>query len=192
MRRLWATRIKVGRALEAGRRAWVPRAMISKSWLPEIKIIGIEGTRWCTSYTLPGSPFNSSVCNCKRENPNQQEAISEIDYYERADSTMVDLLDSLDELCEKTQTDKMDISFSDGVLNLSLGEQGIYVINKQPPNRQIWLSSPVRLVPQQFCSSRPNTIVTHPFEKKVDHSDSTSLAQVNGCVEEQTLPWRRC
>lgn len=30
-----------------------------------------------------------------------------------------------------------------GVLTLSLGEDvGTYVINKQPPNKQIWLSSP--------------------------------------------------
>lgn len=31
-----------------------------------------------------------------------------------------------------------------GVLTLKLGEQGTYVINKQGPNQQIWLSSPVR------------------------------------------------
>ncbi|KAI0216669.1 Mitochondrial matrix iron chaperone [Massospora cicadina] len=30
-----------------------------------------------------------------------------------------------------------------GVLTLSLGELGTYVINKQPPNCQIWLSSPI-------------------------------------------------
>ena len=33
---------------------------------------------------------------------------------------------------------------ADGVLTVNLGgEQGIYVINKQTPNRQIWLSSPL-------------------------------------------------
>jgi hypothetical protein len=31
-----------------------------------------------------------------------------------------------------------------GVLTLSLGDRGTYVINKQPPNKQIWLSSPKR------------------------------------------------
>jgi frataxin len=31
-------------------------------------------------------------------------------------------------------------------MNLSLGAHGIYVINKQPPNKQIWLSSPFRCV----------------------------------------------
>ncbi|KNZ44971.1 hypothetical protein VP01_861g2, partial [Puccinia sorghi] len=29
-----------------------------------------------------------------------------------------------------------------GVMNFSLGTRGTYVINKQPPNKQIWLSSP--------------------------------------------------
>ncbi|CAI5954498.1 unnamed protein product [Closterium sp. NIES-65] len=29
-----------------------------------------------------------------------------------------------------------------GVLTLRLGQHGIFVINKQAPNRQIWLSSP--------------------------------------------------
>jgi frataxin len=33
-----------------------------------------------------------------------------------------------------------------GVLTLDLGRHGTYVINKQPPNKQIWLSSPVRYV----------------------------------------------
>lgn len=30
-----------------------------------------------------------------------------------------------------------------GVLTLKLDEHGTYVINKQPPNKQIWLSSPI-------------------------------------------------
>lgn len=33
-----------------------------------------------------------------------------------------------------------------GVLTLILGNNGTYVINKQPPNKQIWLSSPFRCV----------------------------------------------
>lgn len=30
-----------------------------------------------------------------------------------------------------------------GVLNLTFPPNGTYVINKQPPNKQIWLSSPI-------------------------------------------------
>ena len=40
--------------------------------------------------------------------------------------------------------DVSDVSLSAGVLNVYLGpEQGTYVINKQTPNKQIWLSSPI-------------------------------------------------
>lgn len=35
-----------------------------------------------------------------------------------------------------------DIGFSQGVLTINLGDQGIYVLNTQSPNRQIWMSSP--------------------------------------------------
>ncbi|PWA02800.1 hypothetical protein BB558_001052 [Smittium angustum] len=30
-----------------------------------------------------------------------------------------------------------------GVLNINLGPNKVYVLNQQPPNRQIWLSSPI-------------------------------------------------
>lgn len=33
--------------------------------------------------------------------------------------------------------------FESGVLTLSLAPHGTYVINKQPPNQQIWISSPL-------------------------------------------------
>jgi frataxin-like iron-binding protein CyaY len=36
------------------------------------------------------------------------------------------------------------VSLQQGVLTVRLGKHGTYVINKQTPNRQIWLSSPVR------------------------------------------------
>lgn len=36
-----------------------------------------------------------------------------------------------------------DLEYGQGVLTLKLGEKGTYVINKQGPNQQLWLSSPV-------------------------------------------------
>jgi frataxin-like iron-binding protein CyaY len=36
------------------------------------------------------------------------------------------------------------LTFQNQVLTLKLGDLGTYVVNKQTPNRQIWLSSPVR------------------------------------------------
>ena len=36
-----------------------------------------------------------------------------------------------------------DVSLASGVLTVVIPDHGTYVINKQSPNRQIWLSSPV-------------------------------------------------
>ncbi|KAL2799187.1 hypothetical protein BJX66DRAFT_333482 [Aspergillus keveii] len=46
---------------------------------------------------------------------------------------------------ENVQEDGHDIEaeYSAGVLNISVPGVGTYVLNKQPPNKQIWLSSPI-------------------------------------------------
>ncbi|PNH09606.1 Frataxin, mitochondrial [Tetrabaena socialis] len=44
---------------------------------------------------------------------------------------------------EENDVDGGDVEYSQGVLNVKLGKLGTFVINKQTPNRQIWLSSPV-------------------------------------------------
>jgi frataxin len=58
--------------------------------------------------------------------------------------------DMLDQLQEKIETfgeeldiEGFEVDYSDGVLTVKLGSKGTYVINKQTPNRQIWLSSPI-------------------------------------------------
>ena len=56
---------------------------------------------------------------------------------------------TLDNLCEYFETileniENADVNLSDGVLTVRLGSDlGTYVINKQSPNKQIWLSSPL-------------------------------------------------
>ncbi|KAL8560928.1 hypothetical protein ACOMHN_019912 [Nucella lapillus] len=64
------------------------------------------------------------------------------------ENMVVETLDSLAECLDDlpdiaTCHDDFDITFGDGVLTLKLGGPlGTYVINKQTPNKQIWLSSP--------------------------------------------------
>ena len=36
-----------------------------------------------------------------------------------------------------------DVNYADGVLNIEMRGKKYYVLNKQTPNKQIWLSSPV-------------------------------------------------
>lgn len=78
---------------------------------------------------------------------NQTESDSCLDSvtYERVCSETLDSLsDYFDELTENaTDLSGTDVSYGDGVLTVNLGKaHGTYVINRQTPNKQIWLSSP--------------------------------------------------
>ncbi|KAL2131205.1 hypothetical protein VTI74DRAFT_5408 [Chaetomium olivicolor] len=67
--------------------------------------------------------------------------ITESEYHTVADEYLDRLLTRLEEL--QDEREDVDVEFSSGVLTVSLGSDvGTYVINKQPPNKQIWLSSP--------------------------------------------------
>lgn len=56
---------------------------------------------------------------------------------------MESLLDSLEALLDDIANPQYEVEYHSGVLTLELGDHGTYVVNKQPPNKQIWLSSPV-------------------------------------------------
>jgi len=58
---------------------------------------------------------------------------------------MDNLTESLEEIIEAggSKSEGCDVEYHAGVLTLNLGEKGTFVINKQPPNKQIWLSSPL-------------------------------------------------
>ena len=63
------------------------------------------------------------------------------------DSTFHQLVDKvLDHLADRIDDllgDKLDVELHQGVLTIQGAGGGTYVINKQAPNREIWLSSPV-------------------------------------------------
>ncbi|KAI0662619.1 Frataxin [Cubamyces menziesii] len=63
-------------------------------------------------------------------------------YHQYADATMDTMLESLENLLDEVGDPDSEVEYSSGVLTLKLGSKGTYVINKQPPNKQIWLSSP--------------------------------------------------
>ncbi|KXN72796.1 Frataxin [Conidiobolus coronatus NRRL 28638] len=68
--------------------------------------------------------------------------LSPNDYYQSSEKTMNNLFEQLEELLEEEDNSAYDLEYQSGVLTLKLGVNGTYVINKQPPNQQIWLSSP--------------------------------------------------
>ncbi|KAJ3219036.1 Mitochondrial chaperone Frataxin [Dinochytrium kinnereticum] len=58
-------------------------------------------------------------------------------------SQMNVLVEKLESVVDTYESKDYDVLFSDGVLTLKLGSEGTFVVNKQPPNKQIWLSSPI-------------------------------------------------
>ncbi|EDW82618.1 uncharacterized protein Dwil_GK10087 [Drosophila willistoni] len=95
------------------------------------------------------SSHNRPDYQCRRFYGNQKEdaAESHLDTatYERVCSETLDALcDYFEELTENANDLKgSDVSYGDGVLTVNLGQpHGTYVINRQTPNKQIWLSSP--------------------------------------------------
>ncbi|KAM7495165.1 hypothetical protein LguiB_029774 [Lonicera macranthoides] len=49
----------------------------------------------------------------------------------------------MEEYGDSVEIDGFDIDYGNQVLTVKLGCLGSYVLNKQTPNRQIWMSSPV-------------------------------------------------
>ncbi|CAA0837126.1 Frataxin- mitochondrial [Striga hermonthica] len=69
--------------------------------------------------------------------------LQEDEYHRLANSTIHNLLEKLEEYGDSVEVDGYDVDYGNEVLTLKLGDLGTYVINKQTPNRQIWMSSPV-------------------------------------------------
>ncbi|KAL4780740.1 hypothetical protein BJX76DRAFT_350744 [Aspergillus varians] len=67
--------------------------------------------------------------------------ISTQHYHEYADHYLNLVLTEIEDLPEDRQD--LEAEHSAGILNISVGGVGTYVLNKQSPNKQIWLSSPV-------------------------------------------------
>lgn len=62
-------------------------------------------------------------------------------FHKISNDTLEIILDNYERLGERYSG--VDVELSQGVLSLDLPPNGSYVINKQPPNKQIWSSSPL-------------------------------------------------
>ncbi|KZT74820.1 Frataxin [Daedalea quercina L-15889] len=95
-------------------------------------------------FNLPPLPLPLRQCR-NYATPPPQVVHSELPiekYHAYSDATMDQMLESLEALLDDIADPNYEVEYSSGVLTLKLGEKGTYVINKQPPNKQIWLSSP--------------------------------------------------
>lgn len=122
--------------------------------------LGLSGVRFSPSFSvsaIAARPISSSsnkkgiTPDDKAPEPKPEPAeelvrtiieMTENEYHNVANEYMERLLTHLEDLEERN--DQVDVEYNGGVLTVTFGpEIGTYVINKQPPSRQIWLSSPI-------------------------------------------------
>ena len=99
-----------------------------------------------------------------------------------ADEMLERLCEDLEEL-EPTAGEDFEIDYAMGVLTLVLDEHNTYVLNKQRPNRQVWLSSPIS-GPRRFELSARNS-VENDDDKSVagDWCDIRNNESLTGVLE---------
>ncbi|KAG0280423.1 Mitochondrial chaperone Frataxin [Linnemannia exigua] len=68
--------------------------------------------------------------------------LSEDDYHTVSDASMDRMVEYFEDLGDEHEIPGYDVEYQSGVMTLKLGDKGTYVVNKQPPNKQLWLSSP--------------------------------------------------
>uniref|UniRef100_A0A0W0FY10 Ferroxidase n=1 Tax=Moniliophthora roreri TaxID=221103 RepID=A0A0W0FY10_MONRR len=119
--------------------------------LPRLPIIARQHIRSFRS--IPRNVFPRRCIHPQRRGfatPPPQINVSDLsvaEYHRLSDEAMDSLVEDLEVLLDEAGNSNYEVEYHSGVLTLKLGDEGTYVINKQPPNKQIWLSSPVRHVP---------------------------------------------
>ncbi|XP_036953885.1 frataxin, mitochondrial [Acanthopagrus latus] len=111
-----------------------------------------DGDRWKKSIHLTSS----------RQEKTSPVQISEAEYEKLADETLDALAEYFEDLMDEAFTAAdYDVVFSSGVLTVKVGgDHGTYVINKQTPNKQIWLSSPTS-GPKRYSWTGERWVYTH-------------------------------
>ncbi|XP_041970755.1 frataxin homolog, mitochondrial [Aricia agestis] len=97
-----------------------------------------------THLISPACRLPHSQCYSNTTSSIPTEHIDPLVFEEICKETLESLCEYFEEIVDNAPNLKgADITFSDGVLTVVLGpEYGTYVINRQTPNKQIWLSSP--------------------------------------------------
>lgn len=88
-------------------------------------------------------------------------------YHAQSDAFLESLQDQLEGISDSYPEVVPDIELTQGVMTLVVPQLGTYVINKQPPNKQIWLSSPVS-GPNRFDLIKGNWISLRDGSKLLD------------------------
>jgi hypothetical protein len=105
--------------------------VVSKTLLSHIKYGSVDPYRW----------HDNNFCGMKKRSIS---TLSVEIYHKHAEESLQQLQTWLEQLVDTATIGDADVEYAMGVLTLRLGSHGTYVFNKQPPNQQLWLSSPIR------------------------------------------------
>lgn len=87
--------------------------------------------------------YNSITSSTDGSNiPTDVQNLTVEEYHQVSDSAFETMLDELDLFFEENKIMEAEIDEEAGVMEINCSE-GTYIINKQPPTKQIWLSSPI-------------------------------------------------
>ncbi|KAF9409998.1 Mitochondrial chaperone Frataxin [Podila epigama] len=90
-------------------------------------------------------PSRLQTQRCYSSKPEPQYTISDLsddEYHSISDASMDRMVEYFEDLGDEHEIPGYDVEYQSGVMTLKLGDKGTYVVNKQPPNKQLWLSSP--------------------------------------------------
>lgn len=127
--------------------------------------------------TLLSRPYSVST-----QGENLEGKIDQLDdntYNTISNEYLDSLSDALENLNEEFE--QVDSELSHGVLTLTLPPNGTYVINKQPPNKQIWLSSPISgpkrydSIGGKWVTLRDGSSLTALLEEEISHAVGTNV-----------------
>ncbi|XP_028808429.1 frataxin, mitochondrial-like isoform X1 [Neltuma alba] len=94
--------------------------------------------------SIPSRSFCSRSLNVEGPTAiDYRSILQEDEFHKLADITIHELQEKLEVYGDSVEVDGFDIDYGNDVLTVKLGDLGTYVLNKQTPNRQIWLSSPI-------------------------------------------------
>ncbi|ODV85145.1 hypothetical protein CANARDRAFT_199102 [[Candida] arabinofermentans NRRL YB-2248] len=94
---------------------------------------------------VQGQPRRWNSISASTDGSHVPESIRNLDleaYHNAADDTLELIYCDLDTFFDSNNISTADVEESSGILTINTTE-GSYVINKQPPNKQIWFSSPL-------------------------------------------------
>ncbi|KAK6463590.1 Frataxin-like domain-containing protein [Scheffersomyces coipomensis] len=146
---------------------WVSSGVLTRS-MPQLSSKPITTIRFNSYINTAGENIESKI-----------DHLTDQQYSQISNQYLETLADELEELSE--QYPQIDSELNQGVLTVSLPPHGSYVINKQPPNKQIWLSSPVSgpkrydLIGGRWVTLRDETSLTDLLQDEISSALETQF-----------------